>query len=115
MFSRRVPTDLHQNALADARTRLHREHRPYIDLTESNPTRAELVYPEDLLAPLADFRGLVYTPEAMGALAARQAVADDFARRRIVVSPERIMLTVSTSDAYSVLFKLLCEIGRAHV
>lgn len=111
MFSRRVPTDLHHNALAEARTRLHREHRPYIDLTESNPTRAELLYPDDLLAPLANSRGLAYRPEAMGALAARRAVADDFARRHIVVSPERVMLTVSTSDAYSVLFKLLCDPG----
>ena len=111
MFSRRVPTDLHQNALAEARTRLHRENRPCIDLTESNPTHAELVYPDDLLAPLADSRGLAYRPEAMGALAARKAAADDFARRHIVVSPERLMLTVSTSDAYSVLFKLLCDPG----
>jgi aspartate/methionine/tyrosine aminotransferase len=47
----------------------------------------------------------------MGALAARQAVADDFARRHSVLSPERVMLTVSTSDAYSVLFKLLCDPG----
>ena len=111
MFSRRVPTDLHQNALAEARTRLHCEGRPYIDLTESNPTHAEIFYPDDLLAPLADSRGLTYTPEAMGALAARHAVAGDFARRQIVVSPDRIMLTVSTSDAYSLLFKLLCDPG----
>lgn len=111
MFSRRVPADLHQNALAEARTRLHRENRPYIDLTESNPTRVELLYAEDLLAPLAHSRGLAYMPEAMGALAARKAVADDLARRHIVVSPERVMLTVSTSDAYSVLFKLLCDPG----
>ena len=110
-FSRRVPADLHQNALAETRTRLHRENRPYIDLTESNPTRAELVYREDLLAPLAHSRGLAYRPEALGALAARQAVADDFARRHIVVSPGRVMLTVSTSDAYSMLFKLLCDPG----
>ncbi|MEQ1912145.1 MAG: pyridoxal phosphate-dependent aminotransferase, partial [Vicinamibacterales bacterium] len=102
---------LHQNALAEARTRLHRENRPYIDLTESNPTRVELLYAEDLLAPLAHSRGLAYMPEAMGALAARKAVADDLARRHIVVSPERVMLTVSTSDAYSVLFKLLCDPG----
>ena len=111
MFSRRVPTNLHQNALAEARTRLDLERRPYIDLTESNPTRAELLYPDDLLAPLANTRGLAYRPEAMGALAARQAVAGDFARRHLVVSPDRVMLTVSTSDAYSVLFKLLCDPG----
>jgi aspartate/methionine/tyrosine aminotransferase len=36
-------------------------------------------------------------------------VAADFARRGISVAASRIVLTASTSDAYSVLFKLLCE------
>lgn len=110
-FSRRVPTDLRQNVLAEARSRMHREQRAYIDLTESNPTRAQLLYPDDLLAPLADPRGLSYAPDALGVSAAREAVSRDFARRGLVVSPDRIMLTVSTSDAYSVLFKLLCDPG----
>ena len=110
-FSRRVPADMQENALSEARARLQREGRSYIDLTESNPTRAQFVYPDDLLASLADARGLAYRPEALGAFAARQAVAADFTRRDIVVAPERIMLTVSTSEAYSLLFKLLCDPG----
>jgi len=110
-FSRRIPADLHANALTAALAEARASGRSYLDLTESNPTRAALQYPDDLLAPLADPRGLRYQPDALGARVARQAVAADFARRGTHVSPEQLMLTVSTSDAYSVLFKLLCDPG----
>jgi aspartate/methionine/tyrosine aminotransferase len=39
---------------------------------------------------------------------ARTAVASDYARRGISVAEDRIVLTASTSEAYSLLFKLLC-------
>jgi aspartate/methionine/tyrosine aminotransferase len=39
---------------------------------------------------------------------ARAAVADDYRRRGINVAPDSIVLTASTSEAYSLLFKLLC-------
>ena len=38
-------------------------------------------------------------------------MSDDFKRRRIAVPAERIVLTASTSEAYSLLFKLLCDPG----
>lgn len=110
-FSRRVPADLQANALSDTLAAFRTAGRPYLDLTESNPTRAGFDYPDDLLTALADARGLHYRPEALGARSAREAVAADFARRGTDVSPDRLMLTVSTSDAYSVLFKLLCDPG----
>jgi alanine-synthesizing transaminase len=81
------------------------------DLTQSNPTRAALQYPEDLLAPLGSPAGLEYAPQALGLLSAREAVAADFARRGCAVSPDRIALTASTSEAYGWLFKLLCDPG----
>jgi alanine-synthesizing transaminase len=84
---------------------------PIADLTLSNPTRAGFDYPIDLLASLADPRGLVYRPQALGLLEAREAVAADYARRGVRTSPERIVLTASTSEAYSVLFKVLCQPG----
>ncbi len=84
---------------------------PILDLTESNPTRAGFAYDADLLAPLGDPRGLVYRPDPLGALDARRAVSDDFARRGLSVSTDRIALTASTSEAYSLLFKLLCNPG----
>jgi aspartate/methionine/tyrosine aminotransferase len=88
-----------------------RAGRPIIDLTESNPTRAGIEYPPDLLAPLADRRGLTYAPQALGLREARQAVAGEFARRGVPIDPDRIVLTASTSEAYSLLFKLLVEPG----
>jgi aspartate/methionine/tyrosine aminotransferase len=99
------------NRLSHAVGRMRALGRPYIDLTDANPTTAALEYPADLLAPLADARGLVYVPEPFGALHAREAVAREYERRGLAIDPARIVLTASTSEAYSVLFKLLCEPG----
>ncbi len=111
MFSTRLPSDLAPNRLTQALEQRRAAGLPIIDLTESNPTRAGFVYPPDLLAPMADPRGLVYVPQPLGALAARQAVADDYERRGVHVSPERVVLTSGTSEAYSLLFKVLCDPG----
>ena len=82
-----------------------------IDLTESNPTRVDLDYPTDLLASLADARGLIYAPHPLGLADARQAIAADYERRGVAVRPDRVVLTASTSEAYSLLFKLLAAPG----
>jgi alanine-synthesizing transaminase len=108
VFSSRLPNNVATNRLTEA-VRARRE--PFIDLTESNPTRAGLDYPADLLAPLADARGLRYTPSPLGAIDARRAVSADYARQGVGVPAERIALTASTSDGYSLLFKLLTDAG----
>jgi alanine-synthesizing transaminase len=110
-FSSRTPPDLAPNRLARTLERVRAEGRPIIDLTESNPTRAGFDYPDDLLAPLADPRGLSYAPRPFGAIEARRAVAGEYARRGLTVSPERVVLTATTSDGYSLLFKLLADEG----
>jgi alanine-synthesizing transaminase len=109
MFSTRTPPHLAPNRLAQALLELQRAGRPVIDLTESNPTRAGFEYPPDLLAPLADARGLAYQPRPFGLIEARRAVAKEYARRGIAVPAERVVLTSSTSEAYSLLFKLLAD------
>src|SRR5689334_8171542 len=111
MFSNRVPADLRPNRLSETLAQFKAENRAFIDLTASNPTRAGFAYPNDLLASLADPRGLIYAPEPLGTHAARSAVADDFARRGLAVDSGRIALTASTSEAYSLLFKILCDHG----
>ncbi len=111
MFSDRISADLSPNRLTLALRRRRASGDPIIDLTESNPTRVGLEYPADLLAPLADRRGLLYAPEPLGLLDARRAIAADYARRGVSISPDRIALTASTSEAYSVLFKLLARPG----
>jgi alanine-synthesizing transaminase len=110
-FSSRTPTDLAPNRLARTLERVRAEGSPIIDLTGSNPTRAGFDYPDDLLAPLADPRGLSYAPLPFGAIEARRAVAGEYARRGVRVSPESVVLTAGTSDGYSLLFKLLADQG----
>lgn len=113
MFSSRVPSDRHPNRLARALERARDGRRTLIDLTVTNPTRAGFEYPPGLLAPLASPSALVYTPDPAGLTAAREAIAGDYRRRGLPVAPERILLTSSTSEAYSLLFKLLCDPGDA--
>ena len=108
----RLP-DLRPNRLSVARKALENRGVPLLDLTESNPTRAGLAYPPDLLAPLADPRGLAYAPDPRGLGAAREAVARELARHGAVVPIDRILLTASTSEAYAFLFKRLCRPGDA--
>jgi aspartate/methionine/tyrosine aminotransferase len=111
VFSRRTPSQLAPNRLSEAVARRRADGGRIIDLTESNPTRAGFAYPDDLLAPLADRAALRYEPQPFGMMAARAAVADDYRRRGVDVRPDRIALTTSTSDAYSLLFKLLADAG----
>ena len=111
MFSRRLPSDLTTNRFTEVLERLRSEGRPIVDLTLSNPTRAGLEYPEDLLETLGRSRGLAYAPEPLGLRQAREAVALDYHRRGLAIDPARIALTASTSEAYSLLFKLLCDPG----
>jgi len=109
MFSRRLPPDPVANALSCRLEELRRARESWVDLTESNPTRAGFAYPSDLLRAMADTRALSYEPHPFGMAAARSAVAADSMRRGAVVDPAQVVLTASTSEAYSWLFKLLCD------
>jgi aspartate/methionine/tyrosine aminotransferase len=111
MFSERVPRSLQPNRITNAMHRARDARRPLIDLTVTNPTTVGLTYPSSLLAPLAASAALTYQPEPFGLCAAREAVAGDYARRGITVRPDHIALTASTSEAYALLFKLLCDPG----
>jgi len=109
-FSERLPADLVPNRLTRA-VKKAREAGALVDLTASNPTRAGFDYPADLLAPLAHPRGLTYEPTPFGLPEARAAVAREYERQGLSVDPERIVLSASTSEAYSLLFKLLADAG----
>jgi alanine-synthesizing transaminase len=111
VFSSRIPANLSANRLSSALAECRAQGRAFIDLTLSNPTRAGFDYPPDLLAGLADRRALSYEPVALGLPEAREAVARDYLRQGLAVSPARIVLTSSTSDAYAQLFKLLADAG----
>jgi aspartate/methionine/tyrosine aminotransferase len=107
-WSRRLWWNEPENALAKA---LRARREPFVDLTESNPTRAGLSPAIDP-GVLCDARALRYEPHAKGLRAAREAVAAYYAESRgAAVDPERIVLTASTSEAYAFVFKLLCDPG----
>jgi alanine-synthesizing transaminase len=108
MFSSRLDWDLRPNRISILLAERRRSGAPVLDLTESNPTRAGLDYPAgEILGALSDPRALVYEPVPAGLDEARAAVASYYGD----VSPERILLTASTSEAYGYLFKLLAGPG----
>ena len=111
MTASRVPPHGEVNALTRAVQRLRAGGTAIIDLSESNPTQVGLRYPDGLLAALASPQALRYEPHPLGLRAARAAVAGEFARRGARVDPDHLVLSASTSEAYSWLFKLLCEPG----
>jgi len=112
VFSSRLQWDSQPNPLSLLLAEKRRSGAAILDLTESNPTRAGLDYPGDeLLAALADPRALRYDPDPRGLLAAREAVSEYYAQRGMEVPASRILLTASTSEAYSYLFKLLADPG----
>ncbi len=115
MFSTRTSLDRSLNALAAALDHARSRGDAIFDLTISNPTTAGIPYPGDaILQAIGDPRSLTYQPLAFGLPEARRAVAEVYASRAggaHAVDPERVVLTASTSEAYSLLFKLLCDPG----
>ncbi len=112
MFSSRLNASTEVNRITRRIRELRAAGTPLLDLTESNPTRAGIEYPAGEIASLlADPRALTYEPEPAGLPAAREAVAAYYSARGEAVDPGRILLTASTSEGYSYLFKLLANPG----
>ncbi len=110
-FSRRTAWDRSPNTIAHL---LERRPADVLDLTESNPTRTGLAASDrDIAAALADPGNARYEPDPRGLPSAREALARWLAARGRPVSPDRIFLTTSTSEAYAHLFKLCCDAGDA--
>ena len=114
MFSKRTNWNLEENAYARA-VRRHRESgQPLLDLTVSNPTVCGFSYDEAAILDALTFpEALRYDPEPRGLLSARAAVVEYYREKKPGASldPERVILTTGTSEAYSFLFRLLCEPG----
>ncbi|MBF0570753.1 MAG: pyridoxal phosphate-dependent aminotransferase [Candidatus Omnitrophica bacterium] len=100
------------NALNKALEELESRHIPVMDLTASNPTVCGFVFSDEMLSALNVPENLRYQPDACGMRKARQAVADHYARQKVFLSPGDIILTASTSEAYSFLMRLLVNPGE---
>ena len=111
MFSKRTPADFSANALSRRLRVIRAAGASILDLTESNPTRAGFLIPPDLLIRLADPSAAQYSPDPRGLLGAREAIARDYESRGARVDASHLILTASSSESYSLLFKLLCDPG----
>jgi hypothetical protein len=105
-LSRRLPQGIATNAISALLAEKRRKGVPVLDLTESNPTRAGIEYPPGFLSAIADERALRYEPEPFGLPAARERIAQEYG-----VPFDNVVMTASTSEAYSWIFKLLCDPG----
>lgn len=105
-LSHRLPHGQPTNLLSQLLTSKRREGTPLLDLTESNPTHAGIEYPPGFLTALSDDRALRYEPEPFGLLPARERIAAEYG-----APVDNVILTASTSEAYSWLLKLLCDPG----
>jgi alanine-synthesizing transaminase len=134
MFSERTNWRLVQNRFTQAVEEVRARGGRLLDLTASNPTRVGLKYDsEAILGALRSEQALDYDPQAKGLLSAREAVARYYceqscrgerdvasnvsttrgggAGRQVEVDPAQIVLTTSTSEGYSYVFRLLCNAG----
>ncbi len=105
-FSRRLPRELRPNDLTELLSEKRQAGARILDLTESNPTHAGIEYPAGFLASLAVEEAARYEPEPFGLPSARETIAREYG-----APMDRVVLTASTSEAYSWLFKLLCDPG----
>ncbi|MBZ5613435.1 MAG: pyridoxal phosphate-dependent aminotransferase [Acidobacteriia bacterium] len=115
MFSHRTNWRLSPNALTRAIEDMRASGQEILDLTVSNPTEAGIhPDPEIVLAALANPEAMRYDPQPRGLLEARQAVCHYYRESHDIfdLAPERLLLTTSTSEAYSYVFRLLCNPGE---
>ncbi len=112
MFASRTGWNLSVNRFTVALENHRKSGKPLLDLTASNPTECGFEYPaEEILAALARPPAMEYHPIAQGLMSARRAVEKYYREKSIAVSEDNIFLTTSTSEAYSYIFRLLCDPG----
>lgn len=114
MFSERTNWKLAQNRFTQALAEVREGGAKVLDLTVSNPTRAGLHYDtQAILGALASPRALDYDPESKGLREAREAVAAYYREDHAVsgLDAEQIVVTTSTSEGYSFVFRLMCNAG----
>lgn len=113
VFSNRARWEAAVNPISTALAARRRLGQQIIDLTVTNPTRVGIAYPdEELSAAMAFAARARYDPHPLGLASAREALAATWSDEGQVVDPDDLVLTASTSEAYSFLFKLLCNSGE---
>jgi aspartate/methionine/tyrosine aminotransferase len=118
-FSARTEWDTSETAWARSLAERRVRGLPIHDLTAANPTHCGFDYRPDLLSALQSSAALRYEPEPRGLALAREAVRGYYREHAARLAgpvplhllPQQVLLTASTSEAYSFLFRLLCDPG----
>ena len=114
MFSERTNWKLTHNRFTQALEEARSGGARILDLTVSNPTRAELRYDvAAIIGALASPQSLDYDPQPKGLRQARESVVGYYTEQHRVhdLDPGQLVLTSSTSEGYSYVFRLLCNPG----
>lgn len=112
MFAKRTNWDMTPNRLSESLAAHRAAGKPLFDLTVSNPTECGFEYDGTaILDALRNPAALTYEPNPRGLESARRAVAGYYGDRGESISVEDIFLTTSTSEAYSYVFRTLCNPG----
>ena len=112
MFSTRTNWNLTATRLAEGLARLRSGKRKLIDLSASNPTECDFRYDgASILKAFINPAALKYNPDPRGLRSARLAVGEYYLSFKEHVSADDLILTTSTSEAYSFVFRLLCNPG----
>ena len=111
MFSRRTDWKLTHNRFTEAQLEIEKTGRKLLDLAVSNPTRVGVEHDRQILQSLLNPEAMDYDPQPKGLLSAREAVANYYREQYegIHFDPESLILTTSTSEGYSYVFRLLCN------
>lgn len=113
MFATRTQWNLNSNRLAKTLEEVRARGGELLDLTASNPTECGFQYDgASILKALITPAVLKYHPDPRGLQSARLAVQNYYEQRGQQVRLEDLILTTSTSEAYSFAFRLLCNPGE---
>lgn len=112
MFSSRTNWNLLPNKLSQLIEERRKQGQLILDLTESNPTKVGLNFKDaNILTPFENNSNLIYEPDPKGLIDARVVVSGYYKQRGIDVSPENIILTTGSSEAYSFILKLIADVN----
>jgi alanine-synthesizing transaminase len=113
MFSHRTAWNRIENQLTRTLEKLRSAGAPVLDLTRSNPAECGFAQDETKLAGAFAAEGIGrYAPDAKGLPVARSAICGYYRDQHgVSLAIEDLLLTAGTSEAYSFLFRLLCNTG----